>query len=512
MSHFHVLSAWPSFHSDLMSILVPPAVICLGIYIFLLAAVRLVFHPLRKIPGPKLAALTGWWEFYFDVIDNGTLVKNLPQLHQKYNSPVIRISPNHVHINDPEFYHVVYRAGTDYLKAPYFYKGLGYPESLISILDPAKHRIFRNTIAPLFSPASIDLYTPRIHKLILKTAGKLAEGLESGQQISIQHLFRCFGVDMVYVTLFGRPDEFVESYKQPHGLIQSMDQFTDRMWLIKHFPFLNKFTQQLPSRFQLPGYASFLQQCETWVEETRARRAKGQMTTAEGITTVFDAMLQPNEEKHYESRTSTELIDEAALLIIAGSDTSAYTLTCATYYLLSTPLALTALREELDSAKTAIQECNWEKIRKLPYLMAVVKESLRLSTPVPGITPRVVPPSGVTVQGHFIPGGTIVSMTHRSIHDNAKLFPNPEAFDPWRWLGDQGKTLERWQVAFSKGSRQCVGSSLAYQELILTLSYLFSRFDFELYDTDKSSMEWVDHAVAVNKKPVEVKVIRDRWA
>lgn len=38
---------------------------------------------------------------------------------------------------------------------------------------------------------------------------------------------------MVYVTLFGRPDEFVESYKQPHGLIQSMDQFTDRMWLSK---------------------------------------------------------------------------------------------------------------------------------------------------------------------------------------------------------------------------------------------------------------------------------------
>lgn len=95
------------------------------------------------------------------------------------------------------------------------------------------------------------------------------------------------------------------------------------------------------------------------------------MTTAEGITTVFDAMLQPNEEKHYESRTSTELIDEAALLIIAGSDTSAYTLTCATYYLLSTPLALTALREELDSAKTAIQECNWEKIRKLPYLVGL---------------------------------------------------------------------------------------------------------------------------------------------
>ncbi|GES60363.1 cytochrome P450 [Aspergillus terreus] len=406
----------------------------------------------------------------------------------------------------------VYRAGTDYLKAPYFYKGLGYPESLISILDPAKHRNFRNTIAPLFSPASINLYAPRIHQLILKTASKIAEGLETGQPISIQRLFRCFGVDMVYVTLFGRSDEFVEKYTQSHGLIESMDQFTDRMWLIKHFPFLNKFTQRLPSRFQLPGYARFLKQCENWVKETQARRAKGQMTTEEGITTVFDAMLQPSEENDHRSRTLTELIDEAALLIIAGSDTSAYTLTCATYYLLTTPLALAALREELDSAKSSIQECNWGEIRKLPYLMAVIKESLRLSTPVPGITPRVVPPSGATVQGYFIPGGTIVSMTHRSIHDNPNLFPDPEAFKPERWLGDQGKALDRWQVAFSKGSRQCVGSSLAYQELVLTLSHLFSRFDFELYDTDHYSMEWVDHAVAVNKRPVKVKVTKNRWA
>lgn len=45
---------------------------------------RLYFHPLRKIPGPLLARLTGWWEFYFDVVDNGTLVKRLPRLHEKY--------------------------------------------------------------------------------------------------------------------------------------------------------------------------------------------------------------------------------------------------------------------------------------------------------------------------------------------------------------------------------------------------------------------------------------------
>ncbi|KAL4902756.1 hypothetical protein BDW74DRAFT_169343 [Aspergillus multicolor] len=485
--------------------------ILLGTYLVFLVATRLCLHPLRNIPGPKLAGLTEWYEFYFDVVANGTLVKNLPRLHEKYKSAVIRISPYHVHVNDPDFYHVVYRAGTDYLKAPYFYKGLGYPDSLISILDPKKHRILRNTIAPLFSPAAIDEYAPRIHRLIEKTAGKMAEGIKTGEAICIQHLFRCFGVDIVYVTLFGQADEFVDNYRQPHGLIESMDQFTDRMWLIKHFPSLNKVTKYLPSRFQLPGYARLLEQCTNWVEETRARREKGQLTTAEGITTVFDAMLQPNEAKGYDVRTPTELIDEAALLLIAGSDTSAYTLTAATYYLLSAPAALNTLREELDGAKLPIQNGDWEEIRKLPYLMAVVKESLRLSTPVPGITPRVVPPAGATVQGHFIPGGTIVSMTHRSIHDNADLFPHPEAFEPERWLGEEGKALDRWQVAFSKGSRQCVGSPLAYQDLAMTLSHVFSRFDMQLHDTDASNMEWMDHAVAVNRKPVQVRVVQDRW-
>ncbi|PYH77104.1 cytochrome P450 [Aspergillus uvarum CBS 121591] len=453
-----------------------------------MALSRLYWHPLRCIPGPRLAGLTGWWEFYFDVIESGTLVHRLPRLHQKYSR-------------------WVYRAGTEYRKAPGFYKALGYPNSLISILDPKKHRVFRNTIAPLFSPAAIDLCAPRIHQTVLRAAGRLAGGLETGSPIEIQRLFRCLAMDVIYATLLGQQDRFVVEYERPHELITSIDQFTDRMWLVKHFPIVNRIA------LNLPGYARFRQQCATWVEEVRQRRRQGQLTTPGGITTIFDAMLQPNEEKHYDSRTSDELIDEAALFIIAGSDTSAYTLTSATYYLLTNPGTLTCLREELDAHlafdRTA---CDWEEVRKLPYLMAVIKETLRLSTPIPGITPRVVPSAGVQVQDYFLPGGTIVSITHRSIHDNADIFSEPTKFQPERWLGEKGKALDRWMVAFSKGSRQCIGSPLAYQEAALTLAHIFGRFELQLHDTDESNMNWVDHAVAVNSKPVQVRVLKDRWA
>ncbi|KAL4879974.1 cytochrome P450 [Aspergillus karnatakaensis] len=475
-----------------------------------LALRRLYWHPLSKIPGPLLAGLTGWWEFYFDVIEGGTLVKILPRLHQKYNSPVIRISPNHVHVNDPEFYHVVYRAGTDYGKAPHFYKALVYPEALIAIMDPKRHRVYRNTIAPLFSPAAIELCA----QVILTAAEKIREGFQTGQAVDMERLFRCFSVDIIYVTLFGQKDEFVKDYTRAHPLIASMDQITHGMWLAKHFPVINKLPLYLPAALtapQLAGYAKFREQCNAWVEEVRQRREQGQMTTSDGITTIFDAMLQPSEEKGYKARTSNELINEAALFILAGSDTSAYSLTTAVYYLLTNVKALSRLREELDGAEEFIREGNWEEVRKLPYLVAVVRETLRLATPVPGITPRIVPEGGVQVQDHFVPGGTIVSVTHRTIHDHPKLFENPEKFEPQRWMGEKGKALDRWLVAFSKGSRQCVGSPLANQELSLATAHIFSRFDLELFDTDASSMEWVDNVVAVNQRPVQVKVLRERW-
>ncbi|KAL4864047.1 hypothetical protein BDV12DRAFT_205948 [Aspergillus spectabilis] len=456
---------------------------------------RLYWHPLRNIPGPLLAGLTGWWEFYFDVIENGTLVKILPCLHCEYRSPVIRISPNHVHVDDPEFYHVVYRAGTDYGKAPQFYRALVYPEAVISIMDPKKHRVYRNTIAPSFSPAAGELCAPRIHQVILTAAEKVSQGLQTGQPVNMERLFKCFSVDIIYVTLFGQQDEFVKDYTHPHPLIASMDQITHGTWLAKHFPIINKLPLYLPPALiapQLAGYAQFRKQCEAWVEEVRQRREQGQMTTPDGITTIFEAMLQPSEEKGYKARTSNELIDEAALFILAGSDTSAYSLTTVVYYLLTNKGALYSLCRELGAAEEFIRESSWEEVRKLPYLWS--GRPFRLATPVPGITPRIVPEAGVTVQDYFLPGG------------------NPAKFQPERWLGEKGKALDRWLVAFSKGPRQCVGSPLAYQELSLAIGHIFSRFDFELYDTDESSMEWVDNVVAVNKRPVQVKVLRDRWA
>jgi hypothetical protein len=71
---------------------------------------RLFFHPLAKIPGPRIAAATWVYEIYFDFYLGGQFFSEIGRLHEIYG-PIIRITPNEVHVNDPELIETVYPGG-----------------------------------------------------------------------------------------------------------------------------------------------------------------------------------------------------------------------------------------------------------------------------------------------------------------------------------------------------------------------------------------------------------------
>ena len=108
----------------------------------------------------------------------------------------------------------------------------------------------------------------------------------------------------------------------------------------------------------------------------------------------------------------------------------------------------------------------------------MIKEGLRLSFGGIGRLPRVVPEPGATFNDCFIPAGYIVGMSSWLMHRDSTVFTNPERFDPERWLKspEECRRLEHNMVAFTRGTRQCVGMPLAYTELYVTLGTLFRRF------------------------------------
>lgn len=99
------------------------------------------------------------------------------------------------------------------------------------------------------------------------------------------------------------------------------------------------------------------------------------------------------------------------------------------------------------------------RLDELVYLDAVVKEGLRLFSPIPMSLPRYVPHGGRVISGYPIPAGSIVSCQAYSLHRmNDHIFPDPETFSPERWLDKEGE-LERNRAffAFAAGGRGCVG-------------------------------------------------------
>ena len=71
---------------------------------------RLFLSPVAAIPGPKLAILSFWYEFYYDVVLHGRYTWKIADLHKKYG-PIVRINPYEVHIDDPDFYDDIYVSG-----------------------------------------------------------------------------------------------------------------------------------------------------------------------------------------------------------------------------------------------------------------------------------------------------------------------------------------------------------------------------------------------------------------
>lgn len=175
----------------------------------------------------------------------------------------------------------------------------------------------------------------------------------------------------------------------------------------------------------------------------------------------------------------------------AGSDTTAIALTSVMYRLLKAPSALKHLREEIDAAllNTNSSIATYAQVKNLPYLRACLDESLRLSPPVAFGLNRKTPSGGTTIDGHQVAGGMTVGVPAYTAHRNSALFPEPEAFHPERWIGEDAKRAQASFIPFSTGSRGCIGRHISHMEQSMLLATLVHRYDFS-FSHEGWELEW----------------------
>lgn len=124
-----------------------------------------------------------------------------------------------------------------------------------------------------------------------------------------------------------------------------------------------------------------------------------------------------------EGLSDAEIRNGAVGYIVAGSDTTAITLTYLTWAVCRHPEVQEKLVAELQSLPEDFTD---KHLRELPYLSNVINETLRLYSSVPSALPRVVPPEGATLAGYYLPPGTTVCTQAYSLHRDPTIFPDPE--------------------------------------------------------------------------------------
>lgn len=182
--------------------------------------------------------------------------------------------------------------------------------------------------------------------------------------------------------------------------------------------------------------------------------------------------------------TLEELWNESTMLMVAGSDTTAFALSVTMFHLLNHPSFLAKATSEVRGAFSSLDEIKMgPQLSGLHYIRACIDETLRLTPPATAFVPREVLGAGIKVEGHHVPAGVVVGVTAYPLHHNPKYYPDPESYQPSRWLVEEGTSEEAVQLAksafcpFSIGPRQCIAKNMAYAELSLTLSCILFTYD-----------------------------------
>ncbi|KAI1423449.1 cytochrome P450 monooxygenase-like protein [Xylaria sp. FL1777] len=437
-------------------------------YYIVQAVYLLFFHPLAKYPGPKLAAISDLWWLW------GLSTDRLPfivqDLHKKHGD-VVRIGPNELSFATVEAFQDIHghvsKGKARFLKTE-FYDNDDPTPRITGARDPEVHARQRKSLSHAFSAKSLRGQEEVVQNYVDAFTRQLARLGQNGKKaINVSETFNWLTFDVIGDLAFGEPFGGVEKGETHIWIKIILDSVLNAQttFLRKKLPLADLIMPLLLPK----GADKSLKTHRTFSREKSQKRIQLGDT---GRPDFFSHMLKRA------TMSEKEMMSQAPVLIIAGSETTATSLSGTTFFLLKNPNCMAKLQSEVRGAFTSIDEITGDSTASLPYLHGVIEESLRLFPPVPFSMPRHSP--GAVVDGHYIPKGTVVSVATMSMPRDSRYWHDPESFRPERWVGDGFNDEKKASQPFSMGPRACLGINLAYLEMRLTLAKMIWLYDWEL--------------------------------
>ena len=430
------------------------------VYLILRSIYRLTLHPLASFPGPKLAAITRAYEVYFEVVKGGRFSDEIKRMHDTYG-PIVRYNPSELHIIDPSFYDQIYNFNHDIDRPPMTFSNLQNSPSF------KQHRIRRKAYGSYFSKAAVLQLEEVIISNVRLLCDRFAEVVIAAKPIDLGLYIRSLTSEIILEYSLAQRYGFLadpikaESYfKGQNSLFKALYPYRESTII---FTIMNAMTKLPDFMLKNNPILAFSKELERRLAMLRTGNDASVRTLSSKHRVLYED--RPNFALPLEDKTEVAQLQSAQMLVGAGFETTAYTLETCFFHLCDQWTLLDRLRREVEDAFPDVDtEMDLTKLEKLPFLNAVVEESLRMSLGVITRLPRINTHEDMTYTESKtglewkIPKGWAVGMSIRFMHYNDEVFVDPKRFEPERWLqGEKSVLLRRHLVPFSRGARVCLG-------------------------------------------------------
>lgn len=345
-------------------------------------------------------------------------------------------------------------------KVTYVFKPLTGAQSLI-MLDGEQHQSMRNLLLPPLHGKRIQT----VANLIVELTQEVISSWSVGSTVSIRDQMCNISLAVILRVVFGVKDP--TRYEKLEKLIKTFLEKVNSP--LNSLQFFFPILQQNWGKFS--PWGNFLHQREQIDELIYAEIAsRGQQPQGDDILSL---LMDATDEKG-NSLTDTQLRDQLITLLLLGHETTGSALSWAFYWIHQNFEVLHKLQKEINSLQGNLDP---GEIAKLPYLNAVCQEALRVYPIALIAQPRVVKHS-LKLENYSLEAGMIVVPCIYLTHRREDLYPNPQEFEPERFLGRKFTPYEYFP--FGGGIRSCVGMALSMWEMKLVLATVLSRYQLSL--------------------------------
>lgn len=353
----------------------------------------------------------------------------------------------------------------------------------IILLDGSRHRQERARFLPALHGERIRRYTGLMTQAALD---EIAEW-EPGTTIDARDAAQSITLQIIVQTVFGIDDK--QRRAEYVTVVKAM--MRDYIAPFMFFPALRRAPLGVgPWR----RFSDRRVELDALLSDQIARR---QHTGPDGYDDVLSVLM--SEESDVE-RTDEEILQQLRTLLVSGHETSATTLAWALFHIHADDDVRRKLLEELSADPKP------EELPELPYLAAVIAETLRMH-PTVSIVVRQLK-HAVTVWDSEQSAGDVIGVALPALHADPTVWPDPSRFDPERFLTRRSSPAE--YSPFGYGHRRCPGSAFAALELAVVLGTILSDVELRITRRRTKPRSVPRGVAAVPSRPIILEVVRKR--